>query len=68
MSCEALVWFKSSRSAAVANCVEVAHLPDGGVAVRNSKDPAGGTLIFTAPEWDAFVGGAQNGEFDRPAD
>jgi hypothetical protein len=34
------------------------------VAVRDSKDPAGPVLVFTAPEWDAFVGGAKDGEFD----
>jgi len=32
-----LRWFKSSASSA-AGCVEVAHLPGGGVAVRDSKD------------------------------
>lgn len=62
-----LTWFKSSRSATVANCVEAAFLPDGGVAVRDSKNPAGGQLLFTPAEWDAFVGGVRAGEFDRPA-
>ena len=32
-----LRWFKSSASSA-AGCVEIAHIPDGGVAVRDSKD------------------------------
>src|ERR1700745_336818 len=32
-----LRWFKSSASSA-AGCVEIAHLPGGGVAVRDSKD------------------------------
>ena len=32
-----LRWFKSSASSA-AGCVEIAHLPEGGVAVRDSKD------------------------------
>jgi len=44
--------------------VEVANLPDGGRAVRDSKDPAGPILRFTAREWAAFVGGAKDGEFD----
>lgn len=35
-----------------------------GVAVRDTKNPDGGTLIFTRAEWDAFIGGAKDGEFD----
>ncbi len=45
------------------NCVEVAALPDGGVAVRDSKDADGPALTFTRDEWDAFVGGVKLGEF-----
>jgi hypothetical protein len=43
--------------------VEVALL-DGGVAVRDSRRPDGDVLFFTPAEWDAFVGGAKDGEFD----
>lgn len=43
--------------------VEVALLPDG-VAVRDSRRPDGDVLFFTPAEWDAFVGGAKDGEFD----
>jgi hypothetical protein len=56
------VWRKSSRSGANA-CVEIA-LVDGGVAVRDSKDRDGPVLMFTPLEWEAFVGGVRNGEFD----
>lgn len=58
-------WFKSSVSAYNGDCVEVSHLRDGRIAVRDTKDRASGpTLIFTRPEWDAFLTGAKNGEFD----
>ena len=57
-------WVKASRSGPTGgNCVEVAFLEDGQVAVRNSRQPGGPALVFTAPEWDAFVGGAKKGEF-----
>jgi hypothetical protein len=59
-------WVKSSRSGPTGgNCVEAAFLPDGAVAVRNSRDPDGPALVFTAAEWDAFIGGAADGEFGR---
>jgi hypothetical protein len=41
----------------------VADLPDGGAAVRDSKDPASPVLTFTAQEWVAFVRGVKAGEF-----
>ena len=55
-------WFKSSKSATNGQCVEVAFV-DGQVAVRDSKNPAGPALLFTAAEWTAFVGGVAAGEF-----
>jgi hypothetical protein len=58
-------WIKSSLSFANSNCVEVASMPDGGIGVRDSKDPAGPVLRFTSEEWHAFLGGARNGEFDN---
>lgn len=57
-------WFKSSFSANGQSCVECARLPGGGMAIRDTKDPEGPTLIFTPGEWDAFVAGAKAGEFD----
>jgi len=65
MNQDQLVWRKSSRSDADNNCVEIADLPDGGRAVRDSKDQGSGpVLVFTASEWSAFIGGAKDGEFD----
>ncbi|MFF3553390.1 DUF397 domain-containing protein [Streptomyces tsukubensis] len=43
--------------------VEIAHLPGGGVAMRSSLDPDT-VLRYTAAEWEAFVLGARDGEFD----
>jgi hypothetical protein len=47
-------------------CVETAFLPDGHVAVRDSKDRSGLALVYTPREWDAFIQGAKDGEFDLP--
>jgi hypothetical protein len=63
-ACE-LSWVTSSFSFANGNCVQVARLPDGGIGVRDSKDPAGAVLRFTPAEWHAFLAGARNQEFDH---
>jgi hypothetical protein len=42
----------------------MAALPDGRVAVRDSKDPDGAVLTFTRSEIRAWVAGARDGEFD----
>ncbi|MGW0583936.1 DUF397 domain-containing protein [Streptomyces sp. NPDC002920] len=61
-------WIKSKHSAADGNCVEVAALPNGGIAMRNSRDPEGPALIYTADEIAAFLAGVKDGEFDALAD
>lgn len=61
-------WRKSRHSGAQGNCVEVAELPSGEVAVRNSKDPNGPALVYTRAEIEAFVAGAKDGEFDLAPD
>jgi hypothetical protein len=59
-----VTWIKSSLSFSNGNCVEVADLAAGEIGVRDSKDRQGPVLRFTPAEWDAFVGGVHNGEFD----
>lgn len=45
------------------SCVQIAHGPEGWVAVRDSKDlGAGPVLRFTAAEWMAFKEGLANGK------
>ena len=57
-------WIKSRRSGPTGgNCVEVAFLAEGEVAMRNSRHPVGPALVFTRAEWEAFLGGAKDGEF-----
>jgi hypothetical protein len=60
-----LDWFKSRHSNPSGNCVEVACLPTGEIAVRNSRHPAGPVLLYTRAEMAAFLRGAKDGEFDR---
>lgn len=57
-------WRTSSYSTEDGTCVEIADLPDGRVAVRNSTDPDGPTLLFTRPEMLAWVNGVKAAEFD----
>lgn len=57
-------WHKSTRSGASGACVEVAeNLPDV-VAVRDTKDREGGTLVFPDAAWGSFIAGVKSGEFD----
>jgi hypothetical protein len=55
-------WRKSSFCGTNA-CVEVAASAES-YLVRDSKNPAGPVLQFTADEWSAFIAGAAAGEFN----
>ncbi|MEV8630391.1 DUF397 domain-containing protein [Streptosporangium sp. NPDC051023] len=57
-------WRKSRHSNSTGNCVELAELPDGSIAVRNSRFPGGPALIYTRDEIRALVLGVKDGEFD----
>jgi hypothetical protein len=59
-----LQWRKSTASNPSGNCVELAELAGGDVAVRNSRHPSGPTLVYTRAAIAAFIAGARGGEFD----
>ncbi len=56
--------YRTSSRCSKGGCVEVAPLPDGGAAVRDTKDPGRAPLVFDADEWDDFLAGVKIGEFD----
>lgn len=62
-------WRKSSFSGGGdkggGECVEVAPLEDGRIAVRNSNHPKKGAVLFTRAEMEAWIRGVQAGEFDH---
>ncbi|GAA1101147.1 DUF397 domain-containing protein [Pseudonocardia alni] len=61
---DSLAWRKSVRSGYQGNCVELAVVTGGTVAVRNSRDPHGTVLAFPATEMAAFLASIRNGELD----
>ncbi|WP_442811544.1 MULTISPECIES: DUF397 domain-containing protein [unclassified Streptosporangium] len=65
-----VAWHISTRSAnGGGQCVEAGPLADGSgrVAVRHSLRPDAEVIVYTRAEWQAFVGGVKNGEFDFSA-
>jgi hypothetical protein len=55
-------WRTASKSAG-GNCVQIARRNDV-IMVGDSKNPGGPILSYTLAEWDAFLDGAKQGEFD----
>jgi len=63
---DGLSWRKS-RFSGSSNCVEVA-VRDGQIYVRDSKKaPIGPALAFSPSEWNAFLTGVRDGEFNLEA-
>ncbi|MEU4926214.1 DUF397 domain-containing protein [Streptomyces yokosukanensis] len=52
-------WLRSSFSTGANNCVETARPLSGPwvglLAVRDSKNPAGPAVLFSAPSWGRFL-------------
>lgn len=59
-----LSWRKSERSNPSGNCVELAELDRGSIAVRNSRFLEGPVLVYTREEIAAFLEGVKAGDFD----
>lgn len=59
-------WHTSSLSSGGTNCVQIAFLDGGIVALRDSKNQERPPHLFTDAEYDAFVGGIERGELRRP--
>jgi hypothetical protein len=56
-------WRKSSYSGQSQNCVEVAGGLRGAVAVRDSKDPDGPTLLVAPTAWQALARRVRDGRY-----
>lgn len=61
---EDATWRKSEFSNPSGSCFELAVLPGGAVAVRNSRHRDGPALIYTSAEIAAFIRGVKDGQFD----
>ncbi|MER5359749.1 DUF397 domain-containing protein [Streptomyces sp. NPDC002785] len=58
-------WQTSSESSGGTNCVQIAFLDQGVVALRDSKNPDKAPHLFTDSEYTAFIGGIIRGELRR---
>ncbi len=58
-------WRKSRHSNPSGNCVEIAALAGGTIAIRNSRHPAGPALICSRADFATFLAGARDGDFDH---
>ena len=61
-------WRKSSYSSGTegSGCVEVAFLPTGHVALRDTKDRTLAPHRYPADQWHALLAGIKAGEFTQP--
>jgi hypothetical protein len=59
-------WRKSRRSNPSGNCVELAELDGGAIAVRDSRQRSGPALIYSRTEIAVLIHRARTGRLDRP--
>jgi Domain of unknown function (DUF397) len=62
---ESAGWRKARRSMANGNCVEIRPVR-GAIAVRDSQNPGGPVLAYSAESWHAFTRATRLGHFDVP--
>jgi uncharacterized protein DUF397 len=60
-------WRKSRRSNPSGNCVELAELDGGAIAIRDSRQRSGPALIYSRTEIAILIDRARTGSLDRPA-
>jgi hypothetical protein len=56
--------FRKSSFSGGSGCVEARLLPEGDIAVRDSKQPSLPPNRYTPGAWTAFLAGIRAGEFD----
>jgi hypothetical protein len=57
-------WFRASYCQS-GECIEVARHSAGGMLVRDSKQPAGGTLSLTSAQWRSLLSGVKSGQYSH---
>lgn len=61
------IWRTSSYSNNGGACVEIADNLPGIVAIRDSKDRSGPSLVVAAAEWRQFTAAIRAGQFNEAA-
>jgi len=56
--------WRKALSSGINGCLEMARLPTGDVAVRDSKHPNDSVLVCSAESWSVWVDAARSGELD----
>ncbi|GAB3219820.1 hypothetical protein GCM10027447_03360 [Glycomyces halotolerans] len=57
-------WERTMREDGTPAALEIGYADNGMVALRMAEEPDGDILIYTPSEWQAFVEGVRDGEFD----
>jgi len=57
-------WERTTHEDGTPAALEIGYADNGLVALRMAEEPEGDILIYTPSEWEAFVDGVRDGEFD----